>query len=383
MWYHTHIGGERCPIVDTWWQTETGAHMITPLPGRDHHQARLGHLPAARHLGRGGRRRRPSRSTKGGGYLTITQPWPSMLRGIWGDPERYRETYWSDLRGPVLRRRRLQDRRRRLLLAARPGRRRDERVGPPGVDHRGRVGAGRPSGRGRGGGRRRVRRHHRPGHHRLRHPPRHRRVHAPSWSRRSASTWPRRSARRPVPRRSSWCPTCPRPAAARSCAGCCATWPRDATSATPPPWPTRPVVDDIRRRAAEAPVGGLTPACRPRADRRAPRRSQPQERPQGAAPPRAARPVRAAALGGHVQDRAQVGLEASAPAGSQRARPSIAWWLGPPRPSRRGGSARPSRAPSGCHPTRSPCSARCRPSCSSAIERRPRKHRCCWWWRWR
>ena len=48
MWYHTHIGGERCPIVDTWWQTETGGHMITPLPGRHHHQAGLGHLPAAR-----------------------------------------------------------------------------------------------------------------------------------------------------------------------------------------------------------------------------------------------------------------------------------------------------------------------------------------------
>ena len=86
-----------------------------------HHQAGLGHLPAARHLGRGGRRRRPAGRAKGGGYLTLTQPWPSMLRGIWGDPERYRRDLLEPLRGPLLRRRRRQDRRRRLPLAARAG----------------------------------------------------------------------------------------------------------------------------------------------------------------------------------------------------------------------------------------------------------------------
>ncbi len=63
IWYWTHIGGGRCPVVDTWWQTETGAIMISPLPGRDHLQAGFGHLPASGHRGRGRRRRRP-----GGGH---------------------------------------------------------------------------------------------------------------------------------------------------------------------------------------------------------------------------------------------------------------------------------------------------------------------------
>ena len=58
MWYHEHIGGGRCPIVDTWWQTETGGIMISPLPGRHDHQARLGDVPAAGHLRRGRRRQR-------------------------------------------------------------------------------------------------------------------------------------------------------------------------------------------------------------------------------------------------------------------------------------------------------------------------------------
>ncbi|HVN50970.1 MAG TPA: acetate--CoA ligase [Acidimicrobiales bacterium] len=98
MWYHTHIGGERCPIVDTWWQTETGAHMITPLPGVVTTKPGSATVPL------------PGISvevvddhgnplTKGGGYLTITQPWPSMLRGIWGDPHRYHDTYWSTYEG--------------------------------------------------------------------------------------------------------------------------------------------------------------------------------------------------------------------------------------------------------------------------------------------
>ena len=61
MWYHEHIGGERCPIVDTWWQTETGAIMITPLPGITAHQARLGDAPVPRHCRRNPRRARPAR----------------------------------------------------------------------------------------------------------------------------------------------------------------------------------------------------------------------------------------------------------------------------------------------------------------------------------
>ena len=98
MWYRTHIGGDSCPIVDTWWQTETGGHMITPLPGVV--AAKPGSatkaLPGifAEVVDEAGQP-----ITQGGGYLTITKPWPSMLRGIWGDPERYFETYWSRFEG--------------------------------------------------------------------------------------------------------------------------------------------------------------------------------------------------------------------------------------------------------------------------------------------
>ena len=99
----------------------------------------------------------------GGGYLVLTEPWPSMLRSIWGDAERYKETYWSRFDGHVLRRRRREEGRGRRHLAARPGRRRHERLRPPALHHRGRVGAGvAPEGR-RGRGRRRHRRDHRPG----------------------------------------------------------------------------------------------------------------------------------------------------------------------------------------------------------------------------
>jgi acetyl-CoA synthetase len=98
IWYHTTIGGERCPIVDTWWQTETGAIMVSPLPGATTTKpgSATFALPgiAAEVVDEAG-----NPVTKGGGYLTLTQPWPSMLRGIWGDPERYRDTYWSRYEG--------------------------------------------------------------------------------------------------------------------------------------------------------------------------------------------------------------------------------------------------------------------------------------------
>jgi acetyl-CoA synthetase len=94
MWYHTHIGGGRCPIVDTWWQTETGAIMIAPLPGATTLKPGSATFPlpgiGAEVVDNDG-----NRVEKGGGYLTLTRPWPSMLRGIYGDPERYRETYWA------------------------------------------------------------------------------------------------------------------------------------------------------------------------------------------------------------------------------------------------------------------------------------------------
>jgi acetyl-CoA synthetase len=98
MWYRRHIGGDRCPIVDTWWQTETGGHMITPLPGVTTLKPGSATFPfpgiGAEVVDDDGRP-----VTEGGGYLTLTRPWPGMLRGIWGDPERYRETYWSTYEG--------------------------------------------------------------------------------------------------------------------------------------------------------------------------------------------------------------------------------------------------------------------------------------------
>ena len=82
MWYHEHIGGGRCPVVDTWWQTETGGIMISPLPGATTTKPGSATFPLPGIVGRGRRRRTASRSTSGGGYLTLTRPWPAMLRGI-------------------------------------------------------------------------------------------------------------------------------------------------------------------------------------------------------------------------------------------------------------------------------------------------------------
>ena len=94
IWYHVHIGGERCPIVDTWWQTETGQIMITPLPG-----VTTTKPGSATHPFPGIsieiRNERGEKVEQGGGLLTITRPWPAMLRGIYGDPDRYAATYWS------------------------------------------------------------------------------------------------------------------------------------------------------------------------------------------------------------------------------------------------------------------------------------------------
>ena len=99
MWYREVIGGNRCPIVDTWWQTETGAIMISPLPGVTATKpgSAMRPLPGvsakvvdenAKEVGNGH-----------GGFLILDQPWPSMLRGVWGEPERYKETYWSRFPG--------------------------------------------------------------------------------------------------------------------------------------------------------------------------------------------------------------------------------------------------------------------------------------------
>ena len=94
MWYHRVIGGGRCPIVDTWWQTETGGILITPLP------AAVGTKPGSATLPFPGieadvytEEGVPARPPDGG-FLVLTKPWPGMLRGIWGDPKRYKEQYW-------------------------------------------------------------------------------------------------------------------------------------------------------------------------------------------------------------------------------------------------------------------------------------------------
>lgn len=98
MWYHEHIGQKRCPIVDTWWQTETGGMMISPLPGVTVTKPGSATHPlpgiGAEVVDESG-----TAITHGGGYLTLTHPWPGMLRGIWGDPKRYEETYWSRFPG--------------------------------------------------------------------------------------------------------------------------------------------------------------------------------------------------------------------------------------------------------------------------------------------
>jgi acetyl-CoA synthetase len=98
MWYHTHIGGGRCPIVDTWWQTETGGHMITPLPGITHTKPGSACRPLPG-IGAEVVDDHGEPVSVGGGYLTLTRPWPAMLRGVWGDPERYRDTYWARFPG--------------------------------------------------------------------------------------------------------------------------------------------------------------------------------------------------------------------------------------------------------------------------------------------
>ena len=96
LWYRKHIGSDRCPIVDTWWQTETGAIMISPLPGVTDLEPGSAQRPipgiSAEILDDEGQ---PLHDPEAVGYLVLTKPWPGMLRGIWGDPERYRETYWS------------------------------------------------------------------------------------------------------------------------------------------------------------------------------------------------------------------------------------------------------------------------------------------------
>jgi acetyl-CoA synthetase len=102
MWYHRKIGGQRCPIVDTWWQTETGGIMMTPLPGAIPTKPGSCCKPLPGIMPEIVGEDRKSVPVGSGGWLVITQPWPGMLRGIWGDDERYQAQYWSDVPGKYL-----------------------------------------------------------------------------------------------------------------------------------------------------------------------------------------------------------------------------------------------------------------------------------------
>ena len=233
IWYHLNIGRERCPIVDTWWQTETGMIMITPLPGIT--STRPGSatqaFPGVFAEIRDQKGERASRS--GGGLLTLTKPWPAMLRGIYGDPERFVKQYWSQwpdgsyftgdgarldddgfywLLGRVddvlnVAGHRLGTMEVESALVDHPARRRSRGRRQAARDQ-GPGGRGVRDAQGRADAVRRARR------------------------RSSRSTSSRRSARSRARIRSCSPRTCRRRGRARSCAACCATSPRARRSAT-------------------------------------------------------------------------------------------------------------------------------------------------------
>src|SRR5262249_34470120 len=99
IWYRDHIGGGRCPVVDTWGQTETGVVMVTPLPGVTATKPGSATKPFPGGGGTIDDEQGEEVGPGGGGYLVLRKPWPAMLRGIYGDDARYRETYWSRFPG--------------------------------------------------------------------------------------------------------------------------------------------------------------------------------------------------------------------------------------------------------------------------------------------
>ena len=169
LWYYKVIGGERCPIVDTWWQTETGHIMITTMPGVQPAKPGSAGKPLPGIEAQVVTEEGEDAGTEQG-LLTLRRPWPGMLRTLYKDEDRFVETYWEQVRqGHLLRRRRRAQGRRRLLLDHRARRRRDQRLRPPALDRRGRVGdrlprEGRRVGRDRPAGR-----GQRPVDHRVRH----------------------------------------------------------------------------------------------------------------------------------------------------------------------------------------------------------------------
>ena len=260
-----HIGGERCPVVNTWWQTETGMILLTPLPGVTTTKPGSATKPFP---GEGGRWHQAGEQVaQGGGYLVLERPWPAMTRGIFGDDARFRETYWERFPRSLLRGRRRAHRRRRGLLAPRPRRRCDERLRTQALDDRGRVRSRcRPPEGGGGGGLWALGRNHRAGDRRLRD--------AQGWRSRVA-----RDARRVAGARGAQ-DRCDReagehrlhagatqdPLGRGHAGGSCATLRRTARSATRPPSPTRassassPIARP--RRRAETRSRSVAPAPR-------------------------------------------------------------------------------------------------------------------------
>ena len=262
-WYFNVVGDKRCPIVDTWWQTETGGIMITPLPGATDLKPGSATRPffgvkprAGRQSRQGPRgcRRRQSlhhRFLAGADAHRLRRPRP------------LRENLFLDLQGQVFHRRRLPPRRRRLLLDHRPRRRRHQRFRPPHGHGRGRVGAGFAR-QGVGGRRRRLPpRHQGPGHLLLRDADGRRAPARTNCARNWSPMSARRSAPSPRPTRSSSRPACRRRARARSCGASCARSPRtiSARSATPRRWPIR------RSSTTSSPTGRTRKAEGARAER--------------------------------------------------------------------------------------------------------------------
>ena len=99
IWYRKHIGADRCPIIDTWWQTETGAMMIAPVPGAVPTKPGSATLPLPGIIADVVDRTGKSVGVNEGGFLVVKRPWPSMMRTIYGDPERFKRQYWSDIEG--------------------------------------------------------------------------------------------------------------------------------------------------------------------------------------------------------------------------------------------------------------------------------------------
>ena len=102
MWYHKHVGGERCPVIDTFWQTETGGHVIAPLPGATALVPGSCTLPLPGIMAAIVDEAGQDVPNGQGGILVIKRPWPSMLRNVWGDPERYKKSYFPEELGGTL-----------------------------------------------------------------------------------------------------------------------------------------------------------------------------------------------------------------------------------------------------------------------------------------